>query len=117
MIEKRRRHWSHAHVLDVDRYPRRSEACGHACCCPNEACRRRRRSDANDDALLRRPSRLDLVLLAVSEHVQIDTVGRAAERELPKRQKVSLAEEVVHRARGLLGKVHLPLAKPCLLYT
>ena len=45
-------------------------------------------------------------------HLVIDTVGRAAQRQLAQRQQVALAEEVVGRALGLLRQVDLALFQP-----
>ena len=45
-------------------------------------------------------------------HVGVHVLGGAPQRQLPKRRQVSLAEELLHRARGLLGQVHLALGQP-----
>ena len=52
------------------------------------------------------------MLDAVGPHLRIDTIRRAPQRELAQGEQVALAEEVLDRTRGLLGKVDLAFLQP-----
>jgi len=99
-----------ARGLDVEDYPFALERRGHALARADQPRTRRIRANAHQDALARGPRLLDAVLPHVAAHLRIHPLGGAAQGELPQRDQVALAKELLDRAGGLLGHVHLALA-------
>ena len=60
----------------------------------------------------RRPGALDGVLLAIVDHLRVDPLRRAPQRQLAQGNQMPLLEKVVDRPPGLLGHVHLAFAQP-----
>ncbi len=65
------------------------------------------RADAGQQGLARRPHRNRFQPTPIAEHVGVDAVGRAPQRQLAQREQVALAEEVRRRALGLRRDVDL----------
>ncbi len=68
--------------------------------------------DAHQQPLARLPDALDRTVGAVLAHLRVDAIGRAPQREFAQRDQVALAEEVAHRALGLLREIDLAVAHP-----
>ncbi len=70
------------------------------------------RTDAHEQTLARLPDTLDRTISAIFPHLRIDAIGGAAQRQLAQRNQIAFAEEVAHRALGLLRQIHLAVAHP-----
>ena len=64
-------------------------------------------ADADEDALGRRPGAFDGVLAQIDDHLVVDPIGRAPERELAQGGEIAGLEEIVRRAPGILGQIDL----------
>ena len=68
--------------------------------------------DADQHALARRPRARDGVRPHVVDHLLVDALRRAAQRQLAQRGQIARLEIVAERALGLLRDVDLALLQP-----
>ena len=66
-------------------------------------------TDANQQPLRRRPWPLDALLTQLREHLLIDAVGRAPQRQLAQRRQIARLEELVDCAARVFGQIDLAL--------
>ena len=78
----------------------------------HEARRRRILADADQHALARGPGAADRVGAHVGEHLLVDALRRAAQRELAQGGQVAGLEVIPQRALGLGGDIDFALAQP-----
>ena len=71
----------------------------------------RSRIDADQHALARAPRPGDGMLAHVAQHLVVDALGGAPQRQLAQRRQVAGREIVLQRALGLLGDIDLALAR------
>ena len=69
-------------------------------------------ADADEDALGRRPRPLDGVLAQIDDHLVIDPIGGAPERQLAQGREIAGLEEIIRRALGVLGQIDLAVLEP-----
>ena len=86
-----------------NRQPRSIEAAGQATSSPHHRFRQRVGSNADQDPLRRRPGALDCVLAEVFDHLVIDPVRRAAQRQFPQGGQIPRLEEIVGRSPRVVG--------------
>ncbi|HEX3158086.1 MAG TPA: hypothetical protein VHQ45_06190 [Gemmatimonadaceae bacterium] len=98
--------------LDEDGEPLCAESVRHALRGAHELRARGRRTDADEQPIAHGPALGRCVHAAVDFHLTIHAIGRAKQGELPERDEVPLAEELLDGALGLVRHVHLPLIEP-----
>ena len=64
-------------------------------------------ADADQDALCRWPGALDGLLAQIVDHLVVDAVGGAAQRQFAQGGQIAGPEEIVGRALGILGQIDL----------
>ena len=82
--------------------PAREPAAG-----PHHCLRQGIGADADENALGRWPGAFDGVLAQIDDHLVVDPIGRAPERELAQGGEIAGLEEIVRRAPGILGQIDL----------
>ena len=92
------RHLVIARRLDIERDPARLQPVGGAPRIADQAGRARMLVDADQDALARRPRPGDGMGLHVGQHLVVDPLRGAAQRQLAQRRQVAFGEIMVERA-------------------
>ncbi|MCY1231016.1 hypothetical protein D9M72_434520 [compost metagenome] len=69
-------------------------------------------TDADEQALAARPNAFDRILLEVVDHLVVDPVGRAPERQFAQCRQVAEAKEAIDSTLGAVGQVYLALLQP-----
>ena len=100
-----------ARRLDIERDPARLQPVGRAPRIADEAGRARMLVDADQDALARRPWARDGVGLHVGQHLVVDPLRGAAQRQLAQRGQVAFGEIVVERALRHFRHIDLALVQ------
>ena len=93
--------------LDRDRGPVRVEAGRELACAPDHTLGNLVRSDAGEQPLGGRPRTFDRLLSEVVDHLVVDPVRRAAQRQLAQRGQVAGGEEILGRPPRRLRHIHL----------
>ena len=97
--------------LDGDRRPGGVEGGGELGGASHHALGHFVRADAGEQALRGGPRALDRLLAQIVDHLVVDPVGRAAEREFAQRGQVAGGEEILGRAPRRLGHIDLALVQ------
>ena len=93
--------------LDRDGDPVCVEAGRELACAPDHPFRHFVRADASEQALGRRPRTLDRLLAQVVDHLIVDAIGGAAQRQFAQRRQIAGGEEILRRPPGGLRHIHL----------
>ena len=97
--------------LDRDGNPVRIEAGCELACAPDHAFRHLVCANASEQALRRRPRTLDRLLPQIVDHLVVDAIGGAAERQFAQRRQIAGGEEILRRPPGCLRHIHLAVVQ------
>ncbi len=100
-----------ARRLDVDRRPMRAETVGDAPRIAHEGERCRALADADQETVACRPRTGDGMRAHIGEHLLVDALRRATQRQLAQRRQIAGLEIVLERALGLMRNVDLALVQ------
>ncbi len=98
--------------LDEDDDPGCVQPGSQAACGAHHLFRQRIGADADQQALAAGPGPFDGVLLEIIDHLVVDPVGGAPERQLAQRRQIAEAEETLGGALGAVGQVNLAFIQP-----
>ena len=93
--------------LDRDRGPGRVESGRELARAPDDALRHFVRPDAGEQALGGRPRAFDRLLAQIVDHLVVDAVRGAAQRQFAQRGQIAGSEETLGRPPGRLRHIHL----------
>ena len=97
--------------LDRDGDPVCIEAGCELACAPDDPFRHFVRPDASEQALRRRPRALDRLLPQVVDHLVVDAIGGAAQRQFAQSRQIAGGEEILRRPPGCLRHIHLAVVQ------
>ena len=97
--------------LDRHRGPGRIESGRELARAPDDALRNLVRADAGEQALGRRPGSFDRLLAQIVDHLVVDPLGGAAQRQLAQRRQIAGGEETLGRPSGRLRHIDLALVQ------
>ena len=93
--------------LDRDGDPVCVEAGRELARAPDDPLRHFVRADASEQALRRRPRTLDRLLAQIVDHLVVDAIGGAAQRQFAQRRQIAGGEEILRRPPGRLRHIDL----------
>ena len=97
--------------LDRDGDPVCVEAGCELACAPDDPLRHFVRADAGEQALGRRPRTLDRLLAQIVDHLIVDAIGGAAQRQFAQRRQIAGGEEILRRPPGCLRHIDLAVVQ------